>query len=980
MSSKKSSGSGTRQERKKEGKKKKSRPRKDRKRKRDRFSSELESAKRNAKKQRTSTSPSVVTTPEPVPPTPAPGKFVQTLPLQDKNIATSKRLRKKQQERAKLRSEGALEKLQRHLHNDELDPGPTPGSAASKMRYGARLPVAPVQTLAGARQNDPEAVPHTADMPREEAERLGYMGDRALNMGNITDHFASAWQFEESTPSAITPAHLEVGDSRRGTESALELDDGAHAPGRTASVAAKATHEALAAAFGVVTRHGKRDAEASAIAAENARKQRKATEARNAECKRRRAQRKKQVEARIARGEAPLFDVSADTSIRDPTELPLEDELEAYLARKEEEQREAEGPREKPPLLKLKRKIPAKHAKDAMLRGGTFTTNADLDTASWRGLRKATPSELRVFMDRKNSDLQIHNHPTGRYKDKHEAPPSNNSIVHARRRTLLARREAFDAEAGDAIDPTKQDGRPSASCIPQTTADGTPLEKVDGPMPTVLHGTETRQIRVVNDYDRQGEHPVQDICEDAGDRMAMSDIQPHLYPAKAPVMGITDARERALEDGFNPDRPALGNMEDEAEIEGLPRLNVDEADTLQPMIRLVQTGNEKARDVAIMDFAQQLVMDLTRFLGDVSPVLDRWARDPDTGKPRTTINHIKELSSAVKGCIRSARKEREIIGRRVTYDRPHLSVRRGHLFAEYCLSLLREHDIFFANDRVLFAHGAAMVNGETGSNDPMEVDDAQEDGRVIMPYRPKSTAGDPARTQKLIEASRYGLLGSLTARLLRKQLELHPDRVGTDHHMTVFDLGTNRLHPSCNPLVVKVSLAYHLRYMEERDPSVSWQRDCVNGSECWCYSQPTRLADQSTTFTLNSSAKFVCRQFLLPDEECTARFEGKLPDRPRSCIVCYMSEVAARVSALEYDGIIPKVPVNNHSVEVDVEGGYRKEDCYPLFYTRQHSKSPTGISGFFPIFSESQFRHRERREGNRLVRYVSYSPSMTGFR
>ena len=248
-----------------------------------------------------------------------------------------------------------------------------------------------------------------------------------------------------------------------------------------------------------------------------------------------------------------------------------------------------------------------------------------------------------------------------------------------------------------------------------------------------------------------------------------------------------------------------------------------------------------------------------------------------------------------------------------------------------------------------------------------------------MPYRP-TRALNPEQTQSLIEATQYGLLGGFTSRLVAHTLQRNPDRVGTDHYVSAFDLATSRLHPSCNPQIVIVTLAYHHRYMEERDPMKPWQRNCVNGENCWCYSQPTRLADQGTSFTLNNSAKFVGREFLLPEQERTARFDGVLPPNRRSCIVCYIREIANRVTRLEYDGIKPTRALNDHSIEVDVEGGYRKHDCHPQFYMRQGKSISTGISGMFPLFSEIQYRQRERREGGRIIHYLSHSPSMAGFR
>lgn len=922
---------------------------------------------------------------------------IDTESLLTKN-QTELKLERKRRNRQNKKKSDLLERSKNHLRGDSLAPGVTPGSAASKMLYGARLPLAPVMTDDQYQANNPESVAVTPDMDRDKATALAQLAIGASDLPHISDHFSSRWQFEEHSKTTLTAVRHDVADRTREQVSSLGLDPTAHAPGETRSSQLKGVSESLAKAMGVPTQYEQRAEEATKEVLEEKARRLPANRKRNQECKRRRELRLKQVEARTARGEKPLFSVKDDSKINDPSNLPLEEEYDEWKKRQNSKKSSVNS---KSNGLLIELEVPDGYADDPALFGGAIETRNQLATMNHRGRRKMTEAEVGTWVDKNRKTLKP-KRKGDRHADWHEAPPISDANLVAFKKGLLKKRPAFDQEALDALDNTKQDGRISSSKLPVLKAPAASARSSQ-PISVIMAGMEIPAISVLpNDRsDRNSEF--QDSFVNAGDRMANEGAEKHRYPTKLPVRGVDNTTLGALEDAMHPDSPALCNMTEEAEIRGLPSMAIDGHATRQPMIHLTRRTCAKANDMGEMGFAEQLVFDQTRTLGNLANTIERWAIDPLTGKSKTNDRHLRSLTSDVKKEAQRLKLHREVVGRRAQFEQPHLVVILGNKFAEYCLSQLVEHDVFFKNDRVHFAEGTAFYNGTelpAGHPDATNVDrgddgDDEEEmiaedmderilqralsSPVIMPYRRKAIS-NPSTVQRLLEASRYGLLGNLTTRIHTQRIEIDPTRVGTDHLVSAFDLATSRLSPSCNPQTIKVGLAYHMARAEECNAKIKWHRRCLKGDECYCNTAPTHLADNGTYYTLNRTMRFICREFLLPDEESTARVYGELPTERRLCIICYIAEINQRVVTLESKLITPKVAVNNHSVEVNVPGGYKKTDCLHFFYMRHGKQIPTGVSGFFPIFCPAQLQHCERREGDRTVRYITYSPSMVGFR
>lgn len=806
--------------------------------------------------------------------------------------------------------------------NDEMDPGTMPADPPSMMTYGKRKRVAPVLTRDEMAREDPDELERLPEADPAEARRLAKRYKAAHGIKNIADHLLPPDRMVTTQKTAASTEPTGV------------------APGYTFSSQTLDAHERLSQAM-----HTETDRQRTINTYLS--KQRS--------MKRKRQQKKKQlkrerVEAEKAAqesGNSELVPPAPPASKRDETSVRGRSVF----------------------------KVPEKYADDPALFGGRPEGNDELAIMESRGTRQMTQTEINAIkpLHSKKTKHKPKN-PPDRFIYSTDAPPGcNESVFELAYSASIHNPERLTNEAdeiaenGMAVTQSSRGGLDDDSDLIDDETEAVPSLAI-----------ETRNLRVVSP------RALQPQTMDGHEQRAADAARRYERPSALPHEDLSglSAADQLKERGMRHDASPFDAHADEAEFAGLPQFDVEDGDLRQPLLRYFQDNfSEKTTDDPVQRMAHQFVFDNQKSLGNLEEVAHIWqSADGDTDRPKLLPSGAKVATKTRKLVMRDIKKKHEVGVQ--DFNPPRRSVSFPHAKVAYCLDMLAKRDIFFAYDRPASTAGLPTENPVRGVSA-----DAAKD--VVMPDRTRPVQQSPSsgdntqnatrRGRHLLTGSDFGLLHSLAIRILESKLSNDATKVGLNKFVSSYELGTSRLHPLDAPDLPQVSLDYHCKFMAQPDPNDHHQRLCINNESCLCYTARTL----GTHINARNNMGFICREFLLPEQLERVQVHGELPKKRRMCIVCYMFHITLMVNKAKDRGIAAVRLLNDHTVTVNCEGGYRREDMLPLRTRRGNVDIATGVAGFFPAYLSLNFERRTRAITHRGVTYssyyMSYTPSRVGF-
>jgi hypothetical protein len=791
-----------------------------------------------------------------------------------------------------------------------------------------------------------------------------------------------------------------------------------NAPGATRSTLAKSNHEGLARAMKTKTaRERELDSFQEAVEREN-------VEKRLARKRQREEKRKREQRSDAHKGDGDATGEGDDGKKQERRRQGGRKKTKEQ----QQQQQQQQQPRPQPPNKKrrldsVSNASSSAFQSDPALFGGAPETPAEFAVVAFRGKRAMDREEVDSFLSLDRASVKPKTEPH-EYAIPTSVPPSGDNSVVAARRTLIDHQAALHREAVQALDNRApiESAQERQSAIPVEAI--TPSDMALPPY-GIMQALETRTIHTIDPsfYREAGLPEGAAEIERRGFLLpghAVSEAMADAYrrPARIPSKPIEDAATRRLEQGQPVEAPTFINDLQELEWKALADhvIDVNETSIQQPMLRFLNRY-EKADNVAHLNLKEQLIFDTTGYLGDLTPVVERWiARTTNPSQSTTTTTTTPAAPSTVNLALspetgfkqwhkdalalaRNTHKQHDASGYQARFNPARQRRRFDYNKTKYCIDLLNKKDTacHFPYDRVAFARGKIMTDPRTGLPDgtgltqPSAASGAmvphpESSQRIVMPQR--SLPMEVTRkTRSLLESTRYGMLGTLVEVALGRQryrfeeIAQAASMIGKDFHYSAYDLGTARLHPDsgAEQYHSPISLRYHAKYMVQPNPDIPYERECARGENCWCYSRNSHLADAGTYFSGHETPSFVCREFLLPDQETKAQQTGELPAKRNLCILCYMREVSLAVNHDISNEIIPKETRNNHSVYVDMPGEYISDMCYPISYTCGGRQMSTGIIGHFPMFNENNFIFDVYHDGPHPLRYVRFNPAQSIF-
>lgn len=568
-------------------------------------------------------------------------------------------------------------------------------------------------------------------------------------------------------------------------------------------------------------------------------------------------------------------------------------------------------------------------------------THAQMAVADMVGMRELTREEMITATHMATMEIKLKPR-RGEYSIPTEAAPAGNESVRSIERDCLTE-TTFNAQAVESSDPRKASlpaDRKHVLAIP-----------TDDRLPTTpLVGTEMRHVAVVEPK-FFALSDVQSAMLTKGQRKPLEAAQERRLPSLLPPLPIESREARAAEQGrpeFLSDEPALRN-----EIGAKTRefLSPEKPTVRQPLVLYLHlftkpSANKGWREEIVFDRRTKLNAMITQFdlyLRDEEAAFeeDRAAYSADTG--------FKTLTKISRQNARNVKKKRDNVGRKAEFEPSRLRMRFGHYKVRFFLRRLIERDILFRGDWPLLEGGKEM---------------RMPSSRTVMPVRRTAT--------EITKLCTYGAIGRILDRH-RKRIEDRGRRTGTRYMVSSEDLGSDRLHPTVNPDIPDVSLQYHLSYMEQPGPG---ELECIKGNNCFCYTGNVHVADQSTYFNLTSTFGFICKQFLLPQQELKWRMTGELPAERSMCIVDYILYVNMLYHMNIQREVRPTEPIINHCVRVGVEGEYAPEYMLQPNVRLGTTTIDMGVPAPFPKFDAPSFEHSLRRDPTTqaIIHCMRYRP------
>jgi hypothetical protein len=159
------------------------------------------------------------------------------------------------------------------------------------------------------------------------------------------------------------------------------------------------------------------------------------------------------------------------------------------------------------------------------------------------------------------------------------------------------------------------------------------------------------------------------------------------------------------------------------------------------------------------------------------------------------------------------------------------------------------------------------------------------------------------------------------------------------------------IYNSCDdpipPQLPRCSKSYYSKFEAEPRGLEFHERPCVLGEGCIHMLLPIlhpECAEES-----DSQERFICREFLLPDELELKEKEGKLPAVQKLCLADNLLQTTFLKYLLDKENIEPVTIIHDHETEIEAPGEFSRENCiYPTV-----GKNLRGIVGpilkFFPL-------------------------------
>lgn len=596
-------------------------------------------------------------------------------------------------------------------------------------------------------------------------------------------------------------------------------------------------------------------------------------------------------------------------------------------------------------------RVPKKARTQLLQPQPAAVTHAQMAVADMAGMRDLTPEEMITATHMAAMEIKLKPR-RGEYSIPTEAAPAGNESVRALERDCLTQ-PAFNVQAVESNDPRK-------AALPADRSHVLAIPTDDRLPTTPLTGTEMRHVAVVS-QDFFSINDIQRGMLTRGQRKPLEAARERRLPSLLPALPIEGREAQAAEQGrpeFLSDDPTLRN-----EIGAKTRefLSPEKPTVRQPLVMYLHlftkpAANKGWREEIVFDRRTKLNGMITLFeyfvknedaLFDTTAT-DAW--DEDALAAYSAETGFKTLTRISRQNARNVKKKRDNVGRKAEYEPSRLRMRFGHYKVRFFLRRLIERDILFRSDWPRLEGGKEMR--------PVA------DPSVVMPMRRTAT--------ELTKLCTYGAIGRILDRH-RKRIEDRGRRTGTRYMVSAEDLGSDRLHPSCNPDLPEVTLQYHMSYMEQPGPG---ELECVKGSSCFCYTGNMHVADQSTYFNLTSTFGFICKQFLLPQQELKWRMTGELPAERAMCIVDYIMHVNMLYHMNIQREVRPTEPIINHCVRVGVEGEYAPEYMLQPNVRLGTTTIDTGVPAPFPKFDAPSFEHSLRRDPatQAIIHCMRYRP------
>lgn len=576
-------------------------------------------------------------------------------------------------------------------------------------------------------------------------------------------------------------------------------------------------------------------------------------------------------------------------------------------------------------------------ARRVLRRRGRDGKQDSPDRFEYADVRDATPTEALTYKGRPSEENKMHSQrfpsdcagPT-------EAPAVENDSVRRHRADWAARRGPLEANGARALQGREEDGKGVAS-------DGAEVPEVE---PAALQSVETRtDLSVMDSADF-----------DAQTRLAFA------VPG-TPGERLSDAQRSRLEapPSMNTETPPPADSNAFQAEHGLPTISEQRRQAEHDASD--ETSPWQTPSAMISQLVLHTMPRVRRALGKVK----RLWEDEDVGEgaltPKSSIYvppPYRRASSLIGERIA------ETVGRdpagRASRSDP--APRRKIPIAEvamYALYMLNMNDAFFANDK---NDVAQLRPGRPEPCDLAKIDHAGVVKRLV-----ERACGELRGPNRHAQARPLGNTG----------------RVGKDYFRANYERGTSRVHPRHSPEMPRLRREYIESYMRQPIAGNPLERTCRRGENCYCN---TVASDHGWHFTPRDSTRFVCREFLLPDQERDAVTCGRLPEERRACILCYIKEVNRQYHQTQLLHLVPTRPYNEFMVEVDAPGQYANEHCLNEVMRRDANDVFTGVLGPFPVFRETDFcvgsmdivAHNPN--GTRVTHSVScmrHHPSRVGF-
>lgn len=587
-----------------------------------------------------------------------------------------------------------------------------------------------------------------------------------------------------------------------------------------------------------------------------------------------------------------------------------------------------------------------KKARTSSGQQSASVTHAQMAVADLAGMRDLTPEEMITATQMATTEIKLKPR-RGEYSIPIEAAPAGNESLRALERDCLTRTE-FNVQAAESNDPHK-------ATLPADRSHVLAIPTDDRLPTTPLVGTEMRHVAVVEqDFFSLGE--VQKDLLSRGQRKPLQAAKERRLPSLLPARPIEGREARSAEQGrpeFLSDEPALRN-----EIGAKTRefLSAEKPTTRQPLVLYLHLFTKPS---ANKGWREEIVFDRRAKLNAMITQFDLFLKEEDASfqgeeeealAAHSPITGFKTLTRISRQNARNVSKKRDNVGSKALHAPSRLRMRFGHYKVRFFLRRLIERDVLFHHDWPQLEGGKVM-----GSRMPTS---------VVMPVR--RTAAE------ITKLCTYGAIGRILDRH-RKRIEDRGKRTGTRYMVSAEDLGSDRLHPGSNPDIPEVSLQYHLSYMEQPGPG---ELECVKGSSCFCYTGNLHVADQSTYFNLTSTYGFICKQFLLPQQELRWKMTGQLPAERSMCIVDYILSVNMLYHMNIQREVRPTEPIINHCVRVGAEGEYAPEYMLQPNVRLGATIIDMGVPAPFPKFDAPSFEHSLRRDPatQAIIHCMRYRP------